>query len=251
MELTVVGCSGSYPGPQSPASCYLLTADSGQRRWRILLDLGNGSLGALHRYADPLDIDAVVFSHLHPDHCLDLCGYFVLRKYHPDGLRPRIRVWGPAGVADRMARAYDLEPDPGMHEVFEFHEFEQAFEVGPFRIEPVPVLHPVPAFALRVEAGGRVLTYSGDTAACAGLVRAAAGADLLLAEASFLDGVPNPVGIHLTGTEAGLAAREAGAARLLVTHIPPWHDSSVVLAAASSAFAGPCELAVPGASYRI
>ena len=74
------------------------------RTWRILLDLGNGALGALHRYVDPLDVDAVFLSHLHADHCLDLCGYYVLRKYHPTGPQPRIPVWGPAGTAERMAR---------------------------------------------------------------------------------------------------------------------------------------------------
>ncbi|MCB0895289.1 MAG: MBL fold metallo-hydrolase, partial [Nocardioidaceae bacterium] len=69
MRLTIVGCSGSYPGPEAPASCYLLEADdAGGRTWRVLLDLGNGALGALHRYADPLAVDAVLLSHLHADH---------------------------------------------------------------------------------------------------------------------------------------------------------------------------------------
>ena len=110
MRLTVVGCSGSYPGPDSPASCYLLEAEhddgSGPRTWRVLLELGNGALGALHRVVDPLSIDAVLVSHLHADHCLDLCGYYVMRKYHPQGPPPRIPVWGPSDTADRMARAY-------------------------------------------------------------------------------------------------------------------------------------------------
>jgi ribonuclease BN (tRNA processing enzyme) len=75
MRLVVVGCAGSYPGPDSPASCYLLEEQDGAgRTWRILLDLGSGALGALHRYADPLAVDAVFLSHLHPDHCMDLCG---------------------------------------------------------------------------------------------------------------------------------------------------------------------------------
>ena len=112
MRVTVVGCSGSYPGPDSPASCYLIEAEHDGRTWRVVMDLGNGALGALHRYADPLAIDAVLLSHLHADHCLDLCGYHVLRKYHPSGHQPRIPVHGPEGTADRMARAYDLPPRP-------------------------------------------------------------------------------------------------------------------------------------------
>ena len=111
MRLTVVGCSGSYPGPDSPASCYLLEAEhddgTGSRTWRVLLDLGSGALGALQRYADPLAVDAVLLSHLHADHCLDLCGYYVLRKYHPSGPQPRIeRIQDQLdGLAARAERA--------------------------------------------------------------------------------------------------------------------------------------------------
>ncbi len=78
-------------------------ARRGGRTWRVLLDLGSGALGALQRHADPLCVDAVLLSHLHADHCLDLAGYYVLRKYHPAGAQPRIPVWGPAGTADRLA----------------------------------------------------------------------------------------------------------------------------------------------------
>ena len=160
MRLTIVGCSGSYPGPDSPASCYLVEAEHDGRTWRILLDLGSGALGPLHRYADPLSIDAVFLSHLHADHCLDLCGYHVMRRYHPDGPQPRVPVWGPVGTADRMARAYDLPVDPGMHEEFDFREHDGPAEVGPFRVEAIGVEHPVSAYGLRVSAGGATLGYS-------------------------------------------------------------------------------------------
>ena len=123
MRMTVVGCSGSYPGPDSPASSYLLEAEQGGRTWRIVLDLGNGALGALQRYADPLAIDAVLLSHLHADHCIDLTSYYVLRKYHPTGPRPPIPVYGPDGTPGRLARAYDLPKSPGMREEFAFHYF--------------------------------------------------------------------------------------------------------------------------------
>jgi ribonuclease BN (tRNA processing enzyme) len=252
MRLTVVGCSGSYPGPDSPASCYLLEADdTAGRSWRILLDLGNGALGALHRHADPLSIDGVVLSHLHADHCLDLCGYYVLRKYHPGGPQPPIPVWGPLGTAERLARAYDLPADPGMTAEFDFHAFDGPFALGPFVIDPTPVSHPVAAFALRVTAGGRTLVYSGDSGVCAGLARAAARADLFLVEASFVDDERNPPDLHLTGREAGEVAAGAGVGQVLLTHIPPWHDPARALKDAQSTYAGPIELAVAGASYDV
>ena len=105
MQLTIVGCSGSYPGPDSPASCYLVQAEHEGRTWNILMDLGNGALGALHRYVDPLDIDAVFLSHLHADHCIDMTSYYVLRKYHPSGEQEPLPVWGPRRTARRLARA--------------------------------------------------------------------------------------------------------------------------------------------------
>ncbi|RYP84105.1 MBL fold metallo-hydrolase [Nocardioides guangzhouensis] len=258
MRLTVVGCSGSYPGPDSPASCYLVEAtgvdESGEgRTWRILLDLGNGALGALHRYADPLAVDAVFLSHLHADHCLDLCGYYVMRKYHPAGHQPRIPVYGPEGTAARMARAYDLPEDPGMTEEFDFHAYPDggAVELGPFRIEPVAVEHPVPAYALRVHAGGRLLVYTGDSGVCEPVEHAAEGADLFLAEAAFCDGEENPEGIHLTGTDVGNMAKRAGVGRLVLTHIPAWHDRQVAFDEARAVWDGPLEVAAAGATYDV
>ena len=251
MRLTVVGCSGSYAGPDSPASCYLLEADHEGRTWRVLMDLGSGALGALQRYADPLSIDAVLLSHLHADHCLDLCGYYVLRKYHPTGRQPRLPVYGPSGTAERMARAYDLPDGPGMALEFDFRGHDAAFTVGPFTVEAIPVVHPVEAYGLRVSAGGVTVAYTGDTAPCEALDRVAAGVDLLLAEASFRDGDDNPPEIHLTGKDGGELAARAGVGRLVITHVPPWFDKTGMLAEAQTVWDGPAELAKAGAVYDL
>ena len=254
MRLTVVGCSGSYPGPDSPASCYLVQAEHEGRTWSILLDLGNGSLGALHRYVDPLAVDAVFLSHLHADHCIDMTSYYVLRKYHPDGEQVPLPVWGPRRTSRRLARAYDLPKKPGMREEFVFHRHrpdEPPVQLGPFAVQPVAVEHPVEAYGFRIVADDRVLAYSGDTGPCAGLDRIAEGADLFLAEASFLSDRPNPPSLHLTGVEAAEAAARGGAARVLLTHVPPWHDPEVVLAEGRTAYDGPMELARAGAVHDV
>jgi ribonuclease BN (tRNA processing enzyme) len=255
MRLTVIGCAGSYPGPESSASCYLLEADHEGRTWRVLLDLGSGALGALQRHIDVLTVDAVFLSHLHADHCLDLCGYYVLRKYHPAGPAPRIPVWGPRGTALRMAKAYDLDEDPGMNEEFDFREYvgsaDGPFVVGPFSVAVREVKHPVTAYALRIEVAGRVLAYSGDTGACAALEEAAADADVFLCEASFLEGDDNPPDLHLTGVEAGRAATVAGARMLVLTHVPPWHDRQLVLAEATTTYGGPLALAAAGQVHEL
>jgi ribonuclease BN (tRNA processing enzyme) len=253
MKLTVVGCSGSYPGPDSPASCYLIEADHDGRTWRLLMDLGSGALGELQRFVDPLTIDAVLLSHLHADHCLDLCGYYVLRKYHPDGAQPRLPVYGPLDTAGRMARAYDLPENPGMTVEFDFRPWmpSEPVRIGPFTVEATLVEHPVEAYGLRVSSGGKLLAYTGDSGRCAQLERVARGADLLLAEASFHHEADNPPGIHLTGTDCGDLARTSAVDRLVITHVPPWYDPRDMLAAAQEVWGGAAELATQGATYTL
>lgn len=254
VKLTVVGCSGSYPGPDSPASSYLVEApDAEGRVWRILLDMGNGALGALHRYADPLTIDAIFLTHLHADHCVDMTSYYVMRKYHPRGQQPKIPVFGPIGTSQRLAKAYDLPRRPGMSEEFDFfdHVTAQAVQVGPFTVTPWEVDHPVPAFALRIEVDGRVICYSGDTGPTENLITAARDADLFLAEASFRECDENPPALHLTGKEAAEAALEAGADRLVLTHIPPWHDAAEIVAEALAVRPDRTEQAFAGSVYTL
>jgi len=248
VRLTIIGSSGSFPGPASPASCYLVEADG----FRMLLDLGNGALGALQNYTDIYAIDAVYLSHLHADHCFDLCSYWVARTYPQGGRKPRIPVYGPPGVADRMAEAYGLDPDPGMRETFDFHELAPGSrDIGPFSVRTARVNHPVDAFGLRLEHNGSTLTYSGDTAACEQLVDLASDTDLFLCEASFHDHHDNPKDVHLTGREAGEHAERARARRLVLTHLVPWNDDETTLREAHTAYSGPVELARPGAVYRI
>ena len=243
MRLTVIGCSGSFPGPDSPASCYLIEQDG----FRLLLDLGSGALGPLQRYSGLYDIDAVCLSHLHADHCLDLCGYWVARTYAPDGPRPRVPVLGPDGTAQRMAQAYGLAEHPGMAEAFDFGALLPGTrEIGPFQVTLARMNHPVETFGFRIAAGGRVLAYSADTGESASLVDLARGADVLLCEASFLDGPDNPEGVHLTARQAAEHATRAGVGRLILTHLVPWNDRQQALAEAAGHFAGPLQLASSG-----
>ncbi|RKS76811.1 ribonuclease BN (tRNA processing enzyme) [Actinomadura pelletieri DSM 43383] len=249
MRVTVIGCSGSFPGPDSPASSYLVEADG----YALVLDLGNGALGSLQRFRSLYEIDAVCISHLHADHCLDLCGYWVARKYRPGGPPPRIPVYGPAGTAARMAKAYDLAPDPGMSEAFDFRPLPSGpYEIGPFRVTTALMPHPVEAYAFRVEHGGRTLAYSGDTGPSDLLVDLARDADLFLCEASFLDRPGLPEGLHLTAREAGEHAARAGVGRLVLTHLVPWNDSDVSLKEArASDYDGAIDLARVGAQYTL
>jgi ribonuclease BN (tRNA processing enzyme) len=237
-----VGWSGSFPGPASPASCYLI--DTGD--FRLVLDLGNGALGALQQYTDITKVDAVCLSHLHADHCIDMTGFSVVQNYHPGGPRPKIPVFGPAGTAERLSRALGSD-HLGMADAFSFTTLRPGtIEIGPLRVTAGHVSHPVETFGLRIEHDGRALAYSADTGPCDELVRLAAGADVLLSEASFVDGPDQPPDLHLTARQAGQHAARAGAGELVLTHLVPWNDTAVSLEQAAGAFAGPIRLASCG-----
>ena len=255
MRVTVVGCSGSFPGPDSAASCYLVEADDDAgRTWRVLLDLGNGALGPLQRLVDLDSLDALLISHLHPDHFMDTCGLYVARRYHPNGPVPgALPVFGPGGVGGRLVEAYGADAAEGLGETYTLQEWVdgRSVSIGPLTVTPRLVLHPVEAYGLRVEHGGRVLAYSGDTDTCPALDELAKDADLLLAEASFQEDRDEIRGIHLTGRRAGEAAAAAAAGRLVLTHVPVWTDGDVVLAEARAAYDGPVELARPLAAYEV
>jgi ribonuclease BN (tRNA processing enzyme) len=242
VQLTIVGWSGSFPGPDSPASCYLI--DTGD--FRLVLDLGNGALGALQRYTGLADVDAICLSHLHADHCLDMCCYSVFQNYQPGGPRSRIPVYGPSGTAERLARALGSDP-MGMAEAFEFTALAPgSIEIGPLRITTAHVNHPVETFGFRIEHGGQVLAYSADTGPCDELVELARGADVLLSEASFTDGPGQPADLHLTARQAAEHAARAGVGELVLTHLVPWNDPATSLEQASEAFSGPLRLASSG-----
>lgn len=242
MELTIVGCSGSFPGPDSAASCYLAQAEG----FRMLIDLGNGALGALQHFAELDQIDAVCLSHLHGDHCLDMCAYQVVRSYNPAGQLPAIPVYAPDRAAERLDRA-----SGGLHtsmaDVFDFVTLAPGkIEIGPFEVTAGHMNHPIETFGFRISHAGRTIAYSADTGPSDQLISLAAGADVLLCEASFLAGPQLPADLHLTAAQAGEHAARAGVGELVLTHLVPWNSRDRTLAEASATFAGRLSLAAPG-----
>ncbi|MGV1036209.1 MAG: MBL fold metallo-hydrolase [Candidatus Nanopelagicales bacterium] len=238
-----MGSAGSFPNSESAASCYLLEHDG----HAILLDLGSGSIGPLQHYRDLDDIDGIAISHLHIDHCSDIGSMYVARRYNPKGALPKVPVLGPVGTSDRMSALYGLAPGEDMSAEFEFREYAgQPFAIGPFTITAFPVVHCITAFAIKVEAGGRTLIYSGDTALCPELIDASVGADVALYEASYLSTNDNPPNIHMTGRDAGVAGKKADIPRLVLTHLVAWTDNGAVVAEAIDEFGTEVQVATPG-----
>ena len=244
MRLTVVGCAGSFPGPDSPASCYLLEADG----FRLVIDFGNGSLGALQKYTGLFDIDAVCLSHLHADHCVDLYSYSVARSYSPAGVQPAIPVYGPAGSAKRMSLIHGPDGDDGlMRQRFTFETLAPGrMTIGPFDVQLAHMNHPVETFAFRFSADGRSLVYTGDTGETEAVPELAAGVDVFLSEAAFLEGPNLPPNLHLTARQAAAYASRAGVGELVLTHLQPWNNLDDARAEAASAFTGDLDIAAAG-----
>jgi ribonuclease BN (tRNA processing enzyme) len=243
MRLTVVGCAGSFPGPDSAASCYLLESDG----FRLVIDLGNGALGALQKYAGLFDIDAICLSHLHADHCVDLYSYGIARTYAPGGPRPPIPVYGPAGTSGRIAMIHGDAGADGLMKRFSFVTLTQgSMSIGPFEVTAAHVNHPVETFGFRFSHRGRTVAYSGDTGETEALPRLASGADVFLCEASFLDGPGLPPDLHLSALQAARYAACAGAGKLVLTHLVAWNKTSASFDEAASVYRGELALAFSG-----
>ncbi|MHA3701323.1 MBL fold metallo-hydrolase [Jatrophihabitans sp. YIM 134969] len=247
MRLTVLGCSGSVPGPDSPASGYVVEHEG----FRVVMDLGPGAAGGLLDTAatEPPRVDAVLISHLHADHCLDLVSLATSLRYgrHP-GVAP-VPVYGPVGLRQRIVTAYGY--DAGLDELFDFVEDDVPAELGPFAISTAVMNHPVPTRGFRLSTGGSSLTYSADTGQSPALVALATGSDALLCEATYAPGDPVVPDLHLSGRDAGEHAARAGVGRLLVTHVPPWSSPAVAVDEALAVFDGPVEAVTAGAGYEL
>jgi ribonuclease BN (tRNA processing enzyme) len=254
MQLTILGRSPASPNPGEACAGYLLEGGGG----RVLIDIGPGVVAQLLRRHHPDELDAVVVSHLHADHMLDLV---TLRYVYPWRARPkdqRLRVILPPGSADQML---ELARGVGSPQHFEDafrlseHDGSSPISFDGLSLTPVETEHFIPCWGFRAEADGRVLGYTADTGPCDAVQTIADGADLFLSEATLRsldeDAEPPERRGHLLPEEAGDAARRARARRLMLTHLPADGDGSWARVAASEAFRADAEIAEPARTYEI
>ena len=249
MRLTVLGSSGSTPTRTNPASGYLVE-HVGTTLW---MDAGTGTFMELARLTDPGQLDAVVISHMHVDHCSDLFGLYGYLAYGPTDGGP-VPVYLPHG-GSKMFRDFAGAGDGHVfHDVLEFTEVAapDTAQAGALLLSFGTSLHSVTANVTRIEAGGRTLVYSGDAGPGGDLQEMASGADLLLCEAK-LSGIRDEetYAYHLTASEAGEIASWAGAGHLVLTHIPYEVDPERAIDEASTHFSGPVSYAAPGTVFEI
>lgn len=240
--LTVLGCSGTYAGPDGACSGYLVRYDGAT----VVIDLGSGSLANLQRHVAPAAVDAVVLSHEHPDHWLDLPLLRNALRYVLGQADRELDVYGTEGIRAQAATVMgELAPTLRWHTI----DGRSSVEVGGLRLRFSVTDHPVETLAVRVDGGGRSLLYSADTGPAWRPGAAGAGVGTFVCEASLS---PEEEGssLHLSAAQAGALAADIGAERLVLTHVVPGRDRAALRAAAAAAFGGPLAVATTGGDYR-
>jgi ribonuclease BN (tRNA processing enzyme) len=263
MELTVLGGSAATPNPNDASAGYLI--QSGDTA--ILVDCGSGVVSKLRAHLDPRALSAVIISHLHSDHVLDLVALRYGLQYAPPGPGAPIPLYLPPGGIAFLARLGEVfavgnetttDFWSGVFAPIEYSAYLEGaarLEIGALQITFKPMVHYIPVWAVRVEerSSGRVLTYSADTGPTAPLATFAAGSDLLLCEATLLEqvgGEPTSWG-HLTAKEAGAIAQEARVPRLVLTHLWTELGFDNYRSDAQASFAGQLDIAVSGAVFTV
>lgn len=253
MKLTVVGCAPAYSTkPDHASSCYLVEADD----TALVLDLGQGSFASLWRYTSPAKVDAVVISHMHADHNVDLVPLRHWARYGHKGVGPEL--YGPTDLRPRYADFQMAYAEPSHLKDF-FSDLkggalkEGAFDIGSLRIEARQVTHIPDSFAFRVSPArgdGPGIVYSGDCGVADDLLPLVQPRDVLLCEAGF-GLVRDAPGIHLTAAEAGWVAQRTRAGRLILTHFHDRAGADALISAAAKEFDGSTSLAEPGLTLDI
>jgi ribonuclease BN (tRNA processing enzyme) len=248
MRVTVLGKSPSWQDAGGACSGYLVEEDG----HRLVLDCGNGVFGKLRAVTDYGGIAAVVLSHLHADHFLDLVPFSYALTYSPrrreGAARPVLhappgageifrRVVGAWGNEDLIEKAFDLREYDGVEEL----------AVGPLHVRFGQVAHFVQTFAVELRGAGGRFVFGADTGPSDGLVAFATGADVLMVEATLTE----PDEGHLTAVQAGEHAARAGVGRLVLTHRTDELDPAAAVEEAARTFAGPIEVAHEGATYDV
>jgi ribonuclease BN (tRNA processing enzyme) len=250
MELLVVGSGAAYPDRPGTASSTYVVTDGDDA---ICLDLGQGGFAGLAGRLDPSALLAVVVSHLHPDHFIDLVALRHYLRYEFDPPR-RVLVVAPAGLAGRLdalleepgftAAALDVEP-----------RAEGVIQVGRFALESRLVTHTDESYAVRISLAGAPaspgLVYSGDCGRATDLAPLIRPGDTLLSEVAFGAG-PVPVGdLHLDGPAVGELAAATAPARVLLTHLQMGRDPESTLAAVQARYPGPVTLVADGDTFAL
>jgi ribonuclease BN (tRNA processing enzyme) len=245
VELIILGSSAVYPTSENACSGYLLRDENRH----LLIDCGAGVLRQIWQWVDPAYLDAIVISHLHQDHFIDLIPLYYYYWFDRQEVLPK-RLIAPKESLEFISNILPEKSRLTLKKVFNHESAEEGktFQVGDFHLLTKEVLHTARTFGLRVEWQGRNFAYSSDCAFGDGVVEVAKKADFFLCEATLQQ--PTEVE-HLTAEQAGLVAKLAGVKNLILTHIWPSFDVSISVEQARISFGGQVLLAEPKAKFKL
>jgi ribonuclease BN (tRNA processing enzyme) len=262
VEITILGKSPSWQDADGACSGYLVE----EQGYRLLIDCGNGVFAKLRKVVDYIDVDAVLITHLHADHFLDLVPFSYALTYAPRQQPVPVDRWpgtahparpalhAPPGARDTFRRVVGAWGNEDLVEnAFHLKEFDPAatVEVGPLEVAFQLVPHYVPTYAVGLTAGGGRFVFGADSSPSDALCEFARDADLLLIEATLPRPERDGVRGHLTPGEAGDHGRRAGARRLVITHLSDELDACWAATEAEATFGGPVEVAREGLVLQV
>jgi ribonuclease BN (tRNA processing enzyme) len=249
MDITVLGCGAVFPRAGGACSGFLVQAD-GTNVW---LEAGNGTFSRMEELHSFNEIDALILSHAHSDHFVDTIPLMYARGFLDAKPEPLV-VYTPPDVEAKLlgmlggsGSSVDL-----FKETFDVRPLTvEPFEVGPLKFEPFRTLHPAETYGVRMRTDGKLATYTSDTAFFPELPEACGPADLLICEATYVEGVEAEPDIHLWAPESGKVGAAAGAKRMLLTHVWGTFDPEQAAAEAAKTFGGSVEPAIERRRYTV
>ncbi len=243
----MIGSSSAVPRPGRACSSYLVQGDE----TNIVLDLGTGALQSLSRFLEPSRVSAIVISHFHPDHFMDLVQLRYVVALNEAASAIDVHV--PYGVRARLERLAEQLPSgtgkPFFEGALNLAEYTRnsPLQIGEFSLAFAQSRHYIDAYAARVSGASRTFTYSADTAPCKSVTELASNADLFLCEAALgAHGRDRSTRGHSNAREAGRMAHDARVKHLMLTHYSAQCDPEAMRAAAAEQFAGPITIADDG-----
>ncbi|MGD6941269.1 MBL fold metallo-hydrolase [Cytobacillus gottheilii] len=244
MKLTIIGCWGGYPKMNEASSGYLLEHEG----FNLLVDCGSGVLSKMQEYIQPEQLDAVILSHYHPDHNADI-GVLQHARLIQGFLgkdMPELPIYAHDGDGTEFKKLTYKNITKGIK-----YNPNQPLTVGPFKITFMETVHPVLCYAMRIEAGGKMLVYTADTAYKDELAGFSQGADLLVAECNFYGDQDGRNAGHMNSFDGGKLANNANAGHLVLTHLPHYGKLEMLIEEAGQVFKGPISLAKTGECLHI
>jgi ribonuclease BN (tRNA processing enzyme) len=247
MRITVLGTGAAYPRAGGACAGFLFSSGS----TNVWVDAGNGTFANLTKHVSYRDVDALLLTHGHADHIADVLPLMYALGFDPDLEPSTVPLYAPDKVAAMISSSLGGMSLQMFQRVFDTRSIAETFEVGPFRFAPFRTVHPIETYGLRVTDGNRDVVYTSDTAAFPELADHCRDADLLICEATYVQGAEASPGVHLWAEEAGTVARDAGAKKLVLTHVWPTFELDQAVREASATYDGPVEAATEGKVYEV